>query len=482
MDKNLQQEWNIAIGLEIHAQLKTHSKLFSRTSKTFGQLHNDQVSFIDAAMPGTLPVLNIKAVELAVKAGLVLNANINKLSYFDRKNYFYPDCPAGYQISQFFKPIVQNGFLNILDKKGTSKRINIDRIHIEQDAGKSIHDDDKNYSYIDLNRAGIPLIEIVTKPEFVNITEVDYFLKELRNILRFCDICDGNLENGSMRCDANVSIHLNNDSVLGTRVEIKNLNSFKNVGKAISSEFNRQVKIKKLGNDIIQETRLYDTVNDRTKSMRVKEEAGDYRYFPDPDLLPLNISEDFINNIKISIPELPDIKRKKYINELGIHEKYAEIIINDKNLVMFFEYLVTKIKPQVAASWLVCELLGRLNKQSLSLSQLPISHDHFLALLVLINSGKISGKIGKEVLDKMFIQDQSPSLIIEKYQLMQNSGRELIQKYVNIVIDSYPSQVEGFKKGKIKLLGFLIGQAMRISKGTLNPKLLNEIMIQKLSD
>jgi aspartyl-tRNA(Asn)/glutamyl-tRNA(Gln) amidotransferase subunit B len=478
--QGIKGEWELVIGLEIHAQLSSNSKLFSSASTSFGEENNEQVSFIDAAMPGMLPVTNEKCVELAVRAGLALDAKINEFSMFDRKNYFYPDSPQGYQISQFFYPIVSNGSVEITTKEGKQKTIVINRIHIEQDAGKSIHDQSPTETFIDLNRVGVPLIEIVTNPDFQDPDEVEQFMKKLRNILRYIDVCDGDLEKGSMRCDANVSVMKKGANELGTRVEIKNLNSFKNIGKAIMYEANRQVELLEDEQKIVQETRLFDVNLGQTKSMRKKEEANDYRYFPDPDLLPLKISSEYINNIRNNLPELPEDKKKRYIKEYGITEYDSEVLTADKNVAEFFEKIAKKIEPKLAANWICAELFGRLNKVGMEFSDLPVSSEDFTSLLELIASNKISGKIAKEVLDKMFETNEAPEKIVEKYNLSQISNIGEIEKYIDDIISANPEKVEEYRSGKDKLFGFFVGEVMKVSKGKANPQSVNEILIKKL--
>lgn len=478
--QGIKGEWELVIGLEIHAQLSSNSKLFSSASTSFGEENNEQVSFIDSAMPGMLPVTNEKCVELAVRAGLALDAKINEFSMFDRKNYFYPDSPQGYQISQFFYPIVSDGSVEITTKEGKQKTIVINRIHIEQDAGKSIHDQSPTETFIDLNRVGVPLIEIVTNPDFQDPDEVEQFMKKLRNILRYIDVCDGDLEKGSMRCDANVSVKKKGDNELGTRVEIKNLNSFKNIGKAIMYEANRQIELLEDEQKIVQETRLFDVNLGQTKSMRKKEEANDYRYFPDPDLLPLRISSEYINDIRNNLPELPEDKKKRYIKEYGITEYDSEVLTADKNVAEFFEKIAKKIEPKLAANWICAELFGRLNKVGMEFSNLSISSEDFGSLLQLIASNKISGKIAKEVLDKMFDTNEAPEKIVEKYNLSQISNIGEIEKYIDDIISANPEKVEEYRSGKDKLFGFFVGEIMKVSKGKANPQSVNEILIKKL--
>lgn len=476
----VKSKWEPIIGLEIHAQLNTNSKLFSYSSTNFGQENNEQVSLVDAAMPGVLPVTNKRCVEFAVRAGLALNATINKFSIFDRKNYFYPDSPQGYQISQFFYPIISDGNIEITCKNNQNKKISINRIHIEQDAGKSIHNKSLNETFIDLNRVGISLIEIVTNPDFSSPEEVQKFIKKLRNILMYIDVCDGDLAQGSIRCDANISVKQIGKKELGTRVEVKNLNSLKNISKAILYEANRQVILLENNGNLYQETRLFDIHSGKTKSMRKKEEASDYRYFPDPDLLPLIISADFIDNIKRDLPELPEDKKKRYIKDYNLTEYDVEVLTAEKDVAEFFEIVVQKIDSKLAANWICVELFGRLNKFNIEFNHLSISTHHFIALLELLASKKISGKIAKDILDKMFQTNAHPREIIQKYNLMQISNVVQIQKYVDNICDMYPKKVKEFQSGKKKLFSFFIGQVMKVSCGRANPEVVNKILIKKL--
>jgi aspartyl-tRNA(Asn)/glutamyl-tRNA(Gln) amidotransferase subunit B len=473
-------EWELVVGLEVHAQLKSDSKLFSSASTLFGEENNSQVSYVDAAMPGMLPVANAKCIELAVKAGLAINGKVNKFSMFDRKNYFYPDSPQGYQITQFFHPIINDGCIVVTNNKGDEKEIHINRIHIEQDTGKSIHDQSRTETFIDLNRVGMPLIEIVTNPDFSDPSEVESFMKKLRNILRYTEVCDGDLEKGSMRCDANVSMRKKGAEELGTRVEIKNLNSFKNITKAILTEANRQVNLLEEGGKVDQETRLYDVNLDQTRSMRRKEDAHDYRYFPDPDLLPINISSQFIENIRQTMQELPYQKKERYLKEFGITPYDTDVITAEKNVAAFFEDVANQVNPKLAANWICAELFGRLNKKGITFDNLPINVKNFVSLLKMIDSNHISGKIAKEVLDKMFENDQDPKTIIKRFNLSQVSDSAEIEKYVDQVITSNQEKVEQFRSGKDRLFGFFVGEVMKISKGKANPKSVNKILIEKL--
>ncbi|MFQ3307080.1 MAG: aspartyl-tRNA(Asn)/glutamyl-tRNA(Gln) amidotransferase subunit B [Candidatus Midichloriaceae bacterium] len=472
--------WELVIGLEVHAQLKTEHKLFSNTKINFGEENNTQVSFVDCAMPGMLPVLNEECVKLAIKAGVALKGKINEVSVFDRKNYFYPDSPQGYQITQFFFPIVNEGEVDIIGEDGNDKKIKINRIHIEQDAGKSIHDQSPTETFVDLNRVGIALIEIVTDPDFRDTNEVTQFMKKLRNILKYTNVCDGDLEKGSMRCDANVSIRKKGEVPFGTRVEIKNLNSFKNITKAIMYEANRQIGVVENGEKVVQETRLYDVSIDETKSMRKKEEAHDYRYFPDPDLLPLRVTKEYIEEIKNTLPELPDHKKDRYLKDFGITDYDADVIIAEKNTAEFFEYLAEKVNPKLTANWMCAELFGRLNKRGVEFKNSTVSKEHFLSLLLMIDSNEISGKIGKEVLDRMFEANIDPKEIVVKYNLVQISDVSEIEKIIDEVLLANPDKVTQFKSGKDKLFGFFIGQIMKISNGKANPNSVNKILTEKL--
>lgn len=474
-------KWSLNIGLEVHAQLMSKSKLFSSSQNTHGQESNEHVSFIDAAMPGMLPVMNKECVSLAVKASIALNASVNKISIFDRKNYFYPDSPQGYQISQFFYPIACNGNIKINTKNGAQKAVIINRIHIEQDAGKSTHDQSPSDTFIDLNRAGTPLIEIVTNPDFTDGYEVEQFMKQLRNTLRYANVCDGDLEKGSMRCDANISVKKVQEKNLGTRVEVKNLNSFKNISKAIAFEANRQVVLLESQGSIICETRLFNASSGITKSMRKKEDNIDYRYFPDPDLLPLKISTQYINNIKNTLPELPEEKKKRYIREYGITNYDAEILTANRKTAEFFEVIAKKVDPKLATNWICAELFGRLNKLGLHFNELSISTKNFCSLLELIISKKISGKIAKEVLDKMFQTNDSPEQIVQKYNLLQISNASEIEGHISNVLTHYSDKVEEYRAGRVKLFAFFVGKVMQYSKGKANPQTVNALLSKKLS-
>lgn len=474
------KEWEVVIGLEVHAQIKSSSKLFSSSPTNFDAPPNSNVSTIDAAMPGMLPVLNKKCVEQVVLTGLGLNAKINNYSVFDRKNYFYPDLPQGYQISQFYHPIVGKGVMNITLEDGTKKDIGITRIHLEQDAGKSIHDQSSTESFIDLNRCGIALMEIVSEPDMRSIDEAVEFMKKLRSIVRYLGTCDGDMEKGSMRCDANISVRLAGSDKFGTRVEIKNLNSFKFIAKAIQYEIERQIQTIEDGGEIYQETRLFDTEIGETRCMRSKEDAIDYGYFPDPDLPPLIISDEYIAKIKATLPELPDQKKARYISEYGLSEYDTEILISDINTAIFFESVADNSDPKMAANWVTAELFGTLNKAKLEITESPVSGENLAKLINLIKDGIISGKIAKQVFEKMFESSEEPQVIIKREGLVQLSDNSAIEKIVIEIIESNPEKVAEYRSGKDRLFPFFVGQVMQKTKGQANPQIVNEVLKDKL--
>lgn len=474
------KEWEVVIGLEIHAQVKSNSKLFSSSPTNFDAAPNSNVSTIDAAMPGMLPVLNERCVEQAILTGLGLNAKINNYSVFDRKNYFYPDLPQGYQISQFYHPIVGKGVMTITLEDGTKKDIGITRIHLEQDAGKSIHDQSPNESFVDLNRSGIALMEIVTEPDIRSIDEAVEFMKKLRSIVRYLGTCDGDMEKGSMRCDANVSVRPVGSDKFGTRVEIKNLNSFKFIGKAIEYEIDRQISTIEDGGEIHQETRLFDTETGETRCMRSKEDAIDYGYFPDPDLPPLVISDQYIAEIKAKLPELPDEKKARYISQYGLSEYDSEVIIADKDTAIFFESVADNSDPKMAANWVTAELFGALNKAKLEITESPVSGENLAKLINLIKDGTISGKIAKQVFEKMFVSGEEPDVIIKREGLVQLSDNSAIEKIAMEIIDANPDKVAEYRSGKDRLFAFFVGQVMQKTKGQANPQVVNEVLKAKL--
>jgi len=482
MDKN-DNNWEPVIGLEIHAQIISNSKLFSGASTNFGSEPNTQVSFIDAAMPGMLPVINKVCIEQAIKTGLSLNAQINKRSVFDRKNYFYPDLPQGYQISQYTQPIVGKGSIEIDLKNGNSKKIGITRLHLEQDAGKSIHDLDPNKTYIDLNRSGVALMEIVSEPDIRSAEEAQEYVKKLRSILRYIQTCDGNMEEGSLRCDVNISVKKKNED-FGTRCEIKNVNSIKSIGQAIEHEFHRQVEIIESGDKVQQETRLFDEKKGETRAMRTKEEAHDYRYFPDPDLPPLEISSDLIGEIKKNLPELPDVKKKKLIDGYGLSSYESSILISDKNNVDFFEAVINENNqrnPKVVVNWIIGDLFSLLKKNNLDIKKSPVKPSDLGELIDLIENSTISGKLAKTVFDEMFYNRKKPKKIIKQKGLIQITDSGEIENVITKVLSQNVDKVNEYKSGKEKLYGYFIGQIMQETKGKANPKLVNEILKKKLA-
>ena len=482
MDKN-DNNWEPVIGLEIHAQIISNSKLFSGASTNFGSEPNTQVSLVDAAMPGMLPVINKVCIEQAIKTGLSLNAQINKRSVFDRKNYFYPDLPQGYQISQYTQPIVGKGSIEIDLKNGNSKKIGITRLHLEQDAGKSIHDLDPNKTYIDLNRSGIALMEIVSEPDIRSAEEAQEYVKKLRSILRYIQTCDGNMEEGSLRCDVNISVKKRNED-FGTRCEIKNVNSIKSIGQAIEHEFHRQVEIIESGDKVQQETRLFDEKKRETRPMRTKEEAHDYRYFPDPDLPPLEISTNLIGEIKRNLPELPDVKKKKLIDGYGLSSYESSILISDKNNVDFFEAVINENnqrKPKVVVNWIIGDLFSLLKKNNLDINKSPVKPSDLGELIDLIENSTISGKLAKIVFDEMFYNRKKPKKIIKQKGLIQITDSGEIENVITKVLSHNIDKVNEYKSGKEKLYGYFIGQIMQETKGKANPKLVNEILKKKLA-
>lgn len=478
-------KWELVIGLEVHAQVTSQSKLFSGASTTFAADPNTQVSFVDAAFPGMLPVLNQFCVEQAIKTGLGLNAKINLSSRFDRKNYFYADLPAGYQISQFEYPIVGEGYLDIEKEDGTTKRIRITRLHLEQDAGKSFHDQHPQKSYIDLNRAGTALMEIVSEPDISSATEAINYLKKLRTILRYLGTCDGNMDEGSMRADINVSVRKPGQA-LGTRTEIKNVNSFRFIGQAIEFEAQRQIEILEAGGKIIQETRLYDPSKGETRSMRGKEDAHDYRYFPDPDLLPLILDKDWVTTLQEALPELPDAKKNRFIKDYSLSAYEADILVSEAATAHFYEKSIHHLKdtqkgPKLLASWMMGDFFAGLNRESKHIESSPISPASLAELINLITDETISGKIAKDVLSDMWTSNDAPSKIVESKGLVQITDTGFIKELANRVISENASMVSEYKSGKDKLFGFFVGQVMKLAQGKANPGAVNDVLKQLLS-
>ena len=474
-------KWEIIIGLEIHAQVISNSKLFSGSSTKFGAEPNCQVSLLDASMPGMLPVINQKCLEQAVRTGLGLNAKINNISIFDRKNYFYPDLPQGYQISQYTKPIVGKGLIELDLPDGQSKKVGITRLHLEQDAGKSIHDMDPKQSFIDLNRAGIALMEIVSDPDIRSAEEAGLFVRKVRSILMYLGTCDGNMEQGSMRGDVNVSVRRPGED-LGTRCEIKNVNSIRYIQQAIDFESRRQIELLESGKKIIQETRLFDASNGETRTMRSKEEAHDYRYFPDPDLLPLKISDDFIKKIKANLPELPDAKKERFINDYGLSSYDAGVLVSEKAIADYFEKAAKGRDSKIIANWVIGDLFALLNKTNKTIEDPPILPESLGELIDFIQDGTISGKIAKEVFESMAVSRKAAAAIIEEKGLKQVSDVKELTKVIKQVLSDHPNELSEYKNGKEKVFGFFVGQVMKLTAGKANPAKVNEILKKELSN
>ena len=472
-------QYEVVIGLEVHAQVTSQSKLFSTSATKFGAEPNTQVSLVDAAFPGMLPVINEYCVKQAIKTGIGLKAKINKRSVFDRKNYFYADLPQGYQISQFKDPIVGEGKV-ILDMPDGQKEVGIERLHLEQDAGKSIHDLDPKNTFVDLNRSGVALMEIVSKPDLRSPDEVNAYIKKLRSIMRYLGTCDGNMQEGSLRADVNVSVRKKGSKEFGTRCEIKNVNSIKFMQMAIEYEANRQVDLIEDGQTIDQETRLFDTKKNETRSMRSKEDAHDYRYFPDPDLLPLEVSDDFIENLKSEIPELPDEKKKRFIEKFKLSPYEANILVSDIETSNYFENVIKKSDVKLATNWIIGELFAALNEKNLEITESPISPGNLSKLINLIKDGTISGKIAKTVFEQMMEGDKDPKKIVEEKGLKQESDPKALEALIDKVIDDNRDKATEYKSGKFKLFGFFVGQVMKVSGGKANPQLVNEILKKKL--
>jgi aspartyl-tRNA(Asn)/glutamyl-tRNA(Gln) amidotransferase subunit B len=473
--------WETVIGLEIHTQLKTKSKIFSGASTEFGAKANTQACAVDLGFPGVLPVLNKEAVRMALRFGLAVNATINKHSIFARKNYFYPDLPKGYQISQFEIPIVGNGVIDIPLDNGEKKMVGITRAHLEEDAGKSIHDLYDDFTAIDLNRAGTPLLEIVSDPDMSNAKEAVAYAKKIHALVQYIDICDGNMQEGSFRCDANVSVRRVGED-LGTRAEIKNINSFKFLEKAINLEVERQIDILEDGGSVAQETRLYDSVKNETRSMRSKEEANDYRYFPDPDLLPVVIDDELLKAIKDRLPELPSEKKARFIDKFGLSEYDAENLTSQKAMADYYEIIIDKgADVKLSANWVMGELSASLNKNQIDIQDSPISASELFNLISRITDNTISGKIAKDVFRLMWDEKRSVDEIIKDQDLEQMTDIGALELVIDQIIAKNLNQVEQFKNGNTKLLGFFVGQVMKATQGKANPKQVNQILNDRLS-
>ena len=474
--------WEVVIGLEIHAQLATKSKIFSGSSTAYGAEPNTQANLVDLGYPGVLPVLNEEVVRMATMFGLSVNAKVARRSVFARKNYFYPDLPKGYQISQLELPIVEHGEMFITDADGNEKRIGITRAHLEEDAGKSVHDTFDASSGIDLNRAGTPLLEIVSEPDLRSAKEAIAYMKKIHTIVRYLGISDGNMQEGSFRCDANVSVRPMGQEELGTRAELKNLNSFRFIEKAINIEVERQIELIEDGGKVVQETRLYDSVKDETRSMRSKEEANDYRYFPDPDLLPVEIGDDYVEAVRASLPELPVAKQQRFVAEYGIKDDAADILTASRSMADYYESVVaaSDATAQVAANWVIGDLSGALNKNGTDIGDSKISASDLAGLVNRIHDNTISGKIAKQVFDAMWDGEGSADEIIEAKGLKQITDSGAIEAVVEKVIAENPAQVAEYLAGKDKLIGFFVGKVMQETKGQANPGQVNQILIDKL--
>ena len=473
-------KWEVVIGLEVHAQVSSNAKLFSSSATKFGSEPNSQVSLIDAAMPGMLPVINKFCIEQAVKTGLGLKAKINLLSVFDRKNYFYADLPQGYQISQFKHPIVGEGEV-ILDMPYGTKKIGIERLHLEQDAGKSLHDQDPTKTFIDLNRSGVALMEIVSKPDLRSPEEVAEYIKKLRSIMRYLGTCDGNMEEGSLRADVNVSVRKVGSKDFGTRCEIKNVNSIKFMQQAIQYEAKRQIELLEEGKKIDQETRLFDTKKNETRPMRSKEDAHDYRYFPDPDLPPLKFDQSFVDGIKKKLPELPDDKKERLIKDYKLSSYEAGVLISDKDTSDYFEDIAKNSDVKLSINWVIGDLFAALNKIGKSIKESPISSKNLTKLIDLIKNNTISGRIAKEVFELMINDNRDPKVIVEEKGLIQESNVGELEKIIEKVLKENGDKVAEYKSGKDKLFGFFVGSVIKESKGKANPALVNDILKKKLS-
>ncbi len=473
-------EFEAVIGLEVHAQLLTRSKIFCSCSTEFGAAPNSHVCPVCLGMPGTLPVLNKRVVEFAIRLALATNARINPVSVFARKNYFYPDLPKGYQISQYELPLAEGGFIEI-EVSGEKKKIGLVRIHMEEDAGKLIHDETRPVSYVDFNRTGVPLLEIVSEPDIRTPEEAVAYLKKLRSILRYLEICDGNMEEGSLRCDANISVRPKGSNTFGTKVELKNMNSFKHVQKALEYEIKRQIALILDGKEVVQETRLFDVSRGVTQPMRGKEEAHDYRYFPDPDLVPVEIESGWVEEIRKTLPELPDVKKKRFIEEYNLPAYDAEIITSSRKLAEFFETCCKLLpKPKLISNWIMTELLRELNREGKEVTETRLTPELFTELLTLLEEGTISSTTAKKVFLEVYQTGRRPKEIVEEKGLKQESDEEALLAICQKILEEHPKEVEKYRKGKKNVIGFFVGQVMRETRGKANPKLVNQLLTKLL--
>lgn len=475
-------DWEVVIGLEVHAQVISNAKLFSGAPTEFGAKPNTQVSFVDAGMPGMLPVINEVCISQAVKTGLGIKAQINQRSVFARKNYFYPDLPQGYQISQYELPIVGEGTIVLDLSNGEMREIGIERLHLEQDAGKSVHDLHPEKSFIDLNRSGVALMEIVSKPDMRSPEEAGAYLRKLRSILRYLGTCDGNMEQGSMRCDANISVRPKGSEQLRTRCEIKNVNSVRFVMQAIEYEAKRHVAVYESGGDIAQQTRLFDSAKIETRPMRSKELAHDYRYFPDPDLLPLELDDAFIRDIEMTIPELPDAKKERFVKEYSLPTYDSGVLVVEKDTADYFERVAKGRDPKTASNWVITNLFGALNRKNLAVHESPITSENLGKLIDLISDNTISGRIAKDVFEFMLETGADPESIVEEKGLKQISDTSSIEDAIKLVMKDNPDKVNEYQGGKEKLLGWFVGQVMKATQGKANPGMVNELLLKKLSE
>jgi len=478
-------QWEVVIGLEIHTQLATKTKIFSAAATAYGAAPNTQACAVDLGLPGVLPVLNKEAVRMAIKFGLAVNAEIADRSVFARKNYFYPDLPKGYQISQFELPIVGKGEISIELEDGKEKVIGITRAHLEEDAGKSLHEDFHGQTGIDLNRAGTPLLEIVSEPDMRSAKEAVAYMKKIHSLVRYLEICDGNMQEGSFRCDANVSVRPKGQEKLGTRAELKNINSFRNVERAINIEVERQIDVIESGGTVVQETRLFDADKNETRSMRSKEEANDYRYFPDPDLLPLVLDEGLLEQVRATLPELPNAKRDRFINEMKLSQYDASVLTSSRELADYFEAVLAETggtDPKQAANWVIGDLSGALNKESLEITESPVSAKQLASVLNRIQDNTISGKIAKQVFEAIWKGDGADAdVVIEAQGLKQVTDSGAIETMIDEVIAANPEQLQQYRDGKEQVFGFFVGQVMKASKGKANPGQVNALLKQKLA-
>ncbi len=470
-------DFEVVIGLEVHVQLRTESKIFCTCSTTFGAPPNTHTCPVCLGMPGVLPVLNKKVVDYALRMAIATNCRCNPLSQFARKNYFYPDLPKGYQISQYELPLAEHGWIEIDVGEGETRRIGITRIHLEEDAGKLIHDESRPVSYVDLNRTGVPLIEIVSEPDIRAPEEANAYLRKLRQLVRYLGVSDGNMEEGSLRCDANISLRPRGREEFGTKAELKNMNSFKHVQKALEYEVRRQTALLMDGKEVVQETRLWDPAKGITKAMRGKEEAHDYRYFPDPDLVPVEVSKDWLEEVEKDLPELPDARRRRFQEEYGLPFYDADVLTASKALADYYEACVKDFpNPKIVSNWVMVELLRLLKQDARDISQCPVSPDALVQLLKLVDDGTISGKIAKMVLEECYQSGKMPREVVEEKNLVQMSDESALQEVVDKVLSAFPKEVEKYRAGKKKVLGFLVGQVMKETKGQANPQKVNEIL------